>query len=210
MEVELVSRKSPQLNYLLFLLECLKHYSSTGAIAPDSLICVNDLLKSIPFKSTDLILEYGAASGAVTREILLRKSPGSRLISFEKNRLFFEALGKNVRGSDVSVLNEDVFNAVNILSSRFAIKTRSVDCIVSTLPWSSMRFGDLIQRSVLPLLKAGGLFIQYMHSTAIFKGSRLRPVLERYFSNVDSSFVFFNIPPTFVYTCSGLVPQLDG
>jgi phospholipid N-methyltransferase len=200
--------KSPQNNYFLFLLECLRNYHEIGTIAPDSFICVNGLLKSVPFKSASLILEYGAASGAVTREILLRKSPGSRLISFEKNRLFSEILGKTVRGGDVFVLNEDVFNAVNILSSRFAIKERSVDCIVSTLPWSLMRFGDLLQRSVQPLLKADGIFIQYMHSTAILKGSRLRPVLERYFSRVDSGFIFYNLPPTFVYTCRGLVSSV--
>jgi phospholipid N-methyltransferase len=197
--------KNPRYNYFRFLLECLKNYHATGTIAPDSLICVNGLLKSVPFKSAFLILEYGASSGAVTRELLLRKSPGSRLISFEKNRRFYEILDEEVGGRDVVVLNEDVFDAVDILSRRFAIKNRSVDCIVSTLPWSSMKFGDLLQRSVLPLLKADGIFIQYMHSTAILKGSRLRPMLERYFSSVASGFVFFNLPPTFVYTCRKLV-----
>src|SRR5512144_1876978 len=96
-----------QNNYFLFLLQCLSNYRDIGTIAPDSSICVNGLLKSVPFKSASLILEYGAASGAVTREILLRKNPGSQLISFEKNRLFFEILGETVRDRDVFVLNED-------------------------------------------------------------------------------------------------------
>ncbi len=194
-----------QYNYLLFLLECLRNYHEIGTIAPDSDVCVNGILKSVPFKSASLILEYGAASGAVTREILQRKKPGSRLISFEKNRLFSDILGRTIRGREAVVLNEDVFDAAKILSSRFAIRKRSVDCIVSTLPWSTMKFGDLLQRSVQPLLKADGIFIQYMHSTAVLKGSRLRPVLERYFRRIDSGFVFFNLPPAFVYTCREMV-----
>ncbi len=200
-----MSERLLQNNYFLFLSECLSNYREIGTIAPDSSICVNGLLKSVPFKSASLILEYGAASGAVTREILQRKRPGSRLISFEKNRLFFEILDETVRDRDVFVLNEDVFDAVNVLSNRFAIRKRSVDCIVSTLPWSLMPFHDLMRRSVRPLLKKDGVFVQYMHVTSLLKGNRLRPVLETYFKRVESGLVFFNLPPTFVYTCRGLI-----
>ncbi len=198
-------RKSFRNGYFLFLVECLRNYREIGTIAPDSPTCVRTLLKSVPFKSASLILEYGAASGAVTRGILKRKSPGSRFIIFEKNRVFFENLGGTVRGRDVIVLNEDVFDAVRVLSGRFAIRKRSVDCIISTLPWSLMPFDDLMEGSVKPLLKKDGVFIQYMHATAILRGSRLKPVLETHFTRVESGFVFLNLPPAFVYTCRGLV-----
>ena len=121
-------------------------------------------------ETAELIVEYGSASGAVTREILKRKNPDSTLICFEKNHAFYNLLGKTVRGRNVFVVNDDVFNAANILSSRFEIKTGSVDCIISTLPCSSMQFGELLQKSVLPLLKEDGIFVQYMHTVSALKG----------------------------------------
>ncbi len=187
--------------YFNFWNEYLRNFREIGTIGPDSAGCVNGLLKAVPFESAELILEYGAASGSVTREILKRKNPASTLICFEKNHTFYNLLGKTVRGRNVFVVNDDVFNAANILSSRFEITDGGVDCIISTLPCSSMQFGELLQKSVLPLLKEDGIFVQYMHTVSALKGFRLRPVLRKYFSRIDSDFVFFNIPPALVYTC---------
>lgn len=187
--------------YFNFWNEYVRNFREIGTIGPDSAGCVNGLLKAVPFESAELILEYGAASGSVTREILKRKNPDSTLICFEKNHTFYNLLGKTVRGRNVFVLNDDVFNAANILSSRFEITDGRVDCIISTLPCSSMQFGELLQKSVLPLLKEDGVFVQYMHTVSSLKGFRLRPVLRKYFSRIDSDFVFLNLPPALVYTC---------
>ncbi len=184
-----------------FLYEYVRNFREIGSIGPDSAVCVNILLKSIPFESAELILEYGAGSGAVTMEILRRKKPKCTLICFEKNNTFYHLLRKTVTGRNVFVVHDDVFNSANILLSRFGIPSGSLDCIISTLPCSSMQFSELLQKSVLPLLKENGIFIQYMHTVSALKGFRLRPVLRKYFSRIDSDFVFFNIPPALVYTC---------
>ncbi len=190
-------------SYLLFLTEYARNFREIGAIAPDSSACVKGLLKSVPFETAELILEYGAASGAVTKEILRRKSRNSTLICFEKNRLFYNRLGKTLRGKDAIILNDDVYNAANAIAPRFNIKNRGVDCIVSTLPCSTIEFDRLIQDSVLPLLGKDGVFIQYMHTASVLKGFRLRPILRRYFTHVDSGFVLLNLPPVVIYTCRG-------
>jgi phospholipid N-methyltransferase len=187
--------------YFNFWNEYLRNFREIGTIGPDSAGCVNGLLKAVPFESAELILEYGAASGSVTREILKRKNPDSTLICFEKNHAFYNLLGKTVRGRNFFVLNDDVFHAANILSSRFEIMDGSVDCIISTLPCSSLQFDELLRKSVVPLLKEDGVFVQYMHTVSALKGFRLRPVLRKYFSRIDSDFVFLNLPPALVYTC---------
>jgi phospholipid N-methyltransferase len=187
--------------YFNFWNEYLRNFREIGTIGPDSAGCVNGLLKAVPFESAELILEYGAASGSVTREILKRKNPDSTLICFEKNHTFYNLLDKTVRGRNVFVVNDDVFNAANILSSRFEIMDGSVDCIISTLPCSSLKFEELLRKSVVPLLKDDGIFVQYMHTVSALKGFRLRPVLRKYFSRIDSDFVFLNLPPALVYTC---------
>ena len=57
-----------------------------GSIVPDSRTCVNSLLKYVPFGTAEIIVEYGSASGAVTREIIKRKRPETVFVVFEKTR----------------------------------------------------------------------------------------------------------------------------
>lgn len=189
--------------FLNFLNEYIRNFREIGSIGPDSPICANLLLKSIPFDSAALILEYGAGSGAVTMEILRRKKPKCTLICFEKNNTFYHLLRRTISGRNVFIIHDDVFNSTNVLWSRFGIPSGNVDCIVSTLPCSSLKFDELLRQEVLPLLKDDGLFIQYMYTVTTLKGFRLQPILQKYFSRVDSDFVFFNLPPALIYTCRG-------
>lgn len=187
--------------FINFINESIRHFKEIGSIVPDSAVCVNSLVKSIPFDSAELILEYGGGSGAVTGEIAKRKEPKSTFICFERNKSFYHLLKKTITGQNIFVLHENVFNSQDILLSRFNIPAGSVDCIISTLPWSLLDFEELLEKEVLPLLEEDGIFIQYMHSVTIFKGFLLRPILQKYFSQIDLDFVFFNIPPAFIYTC---------
>lgn len=187
--------------YLKFLSQYLRKPREVGSIGPDSNTCVNGLLKSVQFESARIIIEFGSGSGAVTREILCRKSPESLLICFEKNAAFYKNLRMTILGRDVFIVPDDVFDAAHVLSSRFGIPERSVDCIISTLPCSSMRFNELLNKAILPLLNEQGVFIQYMHIPSVLKGFRLRPILSQLFSRIESDIVFLNIPPVLIYTC---------
>lgn len=193
-----------------FLNEYVHNFREIGSIGPDSAVCVNILLKAISFESADVILEYGAGSGAVTMEILSRKKPWSTFICFEKNNTFYQQLRKTVTGQNAFVVHADAFNSTEILQSRFGIAGGSVDCIISTLPCSLLKFDELLQNAVLPLLKKEGIFIQYMYTVSTLKGFRLQPVLRKYFSQIDSDFVFFNLPPTLIYACRGRAEMRAG
>ncbi len=187
--------------YFNFLGQYVRKAKEIGAIGPDSNACVNGLLKSVQLGSAKLIVEFGAASGAVTKEILRRKDPESRLICFEKNAAFYNYLRNAFPGRNVSIVSDDAFDAGHVLSSRFGIPERSVDCIISTLPCSSMKFVELLNKAVLPLLSEEGAFVQYMHTVSILKGFRLRPILGQLFGRIESNIVFLNIPPALIYTC---------
>ncbi len=193
--------------YFSFLSQYVRNAREIGAIVPDSVACVNRLLKSVPIESAKLIVEFGAASGTVTREILRRKNLSSSLICFEKNALFYDNLRKALSGRDVFIVSDDVYDAARVLSSRFGIPKRSVDCIISTLPCSSMRFVELLNEAVIPLLNEEGVFIQYMHTVSVLKGFRLRPILGRYFSRIDSNVVLRNFPPVLIYACRKMVKR---
>lgn len=187
--------------YFNFLSQYVRNAREIGSIVPDSPACVDRLLRSVPFVSAKLIVEFGAASGAVTRAILRRKTPSTNLICFEKNALFYDALRRTLSGRNVSIVPDDVFDAAQVLSFRFGIPERSADCIISTLPCSSIRFVELLDKAVLPLLKDEGVFVQYMHTVSVLKGFRLRPILGRYFDRIESDVVIRSIQPALIYTC---------
>lgn len=179
----------------------IKNHRQIGTISPDSITCVNGLLEHVPFASADLIIEFGAATGTVSREILRRKRSGCTLICFEKNLAFHRLLSKTIAGPNLYIVQGDVFDAPDILSARFGIRDRTVDCIVSTLPCSSMPYEKLLHTAIIPLLKENGLLVQYMHVISFLKGYRLRPILMKHFRRIHSVVVVRNLPPALIYNC---------
>jgi phospholipid N-methyltransferase len=186
---------------LRFFKEYCKNIKEIGSVVPDSKTCVNSLLRLVPFDTAKVIVEFGSASGAVTREIIKRKRPETLFISFEKNPRLHAPLQESIKAKNVYLVNEDVFNCSKVLWDVFGLKEKSVDCIVSTLPCSCLDFDRLVKQSVLPVLKEKGHFIQYMHTLSLLKGFNLKRFLGKYFVRMHSDFVLFNIPPALVYTC---------
>lgn len=186
---------------LRFFREYCRNVKEIGSIVPDSRSCVNSLLRMAPFGTAKVIVEFGSASGAVTREIIRRKRPGTIFISFEKNPRLHGPLKACTKGENVFLVNEDAFQCRKVLADAFGILEKGVDCIVSTLPCSCLDFDGLICESVLPVLKDNGHFIQYMHTLTLLKGFNLKRFLGKHFTSLHSDFVLFNIPPALVYTC---------
>ena len=191
---------TPQTN-VLFLREYFRNPLAIGSVVPDSQRCVKTLVKHVPFDSARIILEFGCASGTVTQELMERKRDNTMLICFEKNPHFYEALKRTIRGPNVILSGGDVLRASRFLRFQ-GIPKGTVDCIISTLPCSNLDYQSILRDSVMPWLKPGGLFVQYMHVLSYLKGFSVAPVLSTYFASVQSDFVFSNIPPAIVYHCS--------
>lgn len=185
-------------------IEFFRHFREIGSLVPDSGACCRALLKGIPFGSARVIFEYGAGSGKVTREILRRKRPDSILVSFEKNRNLHRRLSEKIRAENFFLVNADVLEAEPGAFPDQDQTPAKADCIVSTLPCSSLDFDRLVREAVLPRLEPGpGVFIQYTHTISAFKGFRARPVLDLYFREVRRSLTLKNLPPSLIYTCRG-------
>jgi phosphatidylethanolamine/phosphatidyl-N-methylethanolamine N-methyltransferase len=187
--------------YLTFFKEYCRDYRGIGSVVPDSRVCLNNLLKGVPFDSANVILEYGGATGSMTREIIKRKEPTTTFVCFEKNGRFFNRLKDTIQATNFYLVHDDVLRSRQILASELGLTGGKVDCIVSTLPCSCLNFEELIEQSVLPLLSDQGIFIQYMQLISLFKGFRLDRVLKKYFHRIDSKLVFRNLPPVVIYTC---------
>lgn len=187
--------------YFNFAREYWRNIRGIGSLMPDSRVCVDALLAHVPFGSAKIIVECGAASGAVTREIIRRKRPETLLISFEKNAMLHSLLQSSSRGRNVAHVNADIFTCPSVLSAAFGVTGAEVDCIVSTLPCSCLDVDGLLRTAVLPVLADDGVFIQYMHTLSVLKGFRLGPILRKHYGSVHSQFVLRNLPPTLVYAC---------
>jgi phospholipid N-methyltransferase len=190
---------------LNFLKEYMNNSSDIGSITPDSATLVRALLEHAPLRSAGTILEYGPASGAVTREILKRMRAEATLVCVEKNVRFYRELAKHILGKNIFLINDDALRWMQYSAGYCGIRGGDVDCIISTLPCSSMDFKAFLRISILPPLREGGVFVQYMHTVSVLKGFRLRPMLEKHFLTIDSELVLSNLPPTMVYTCSGVL-----
>lgn len=186
--------------YLALTLEYFQNFREIGSLVPDSRSCCRTLLKGVPFASARVIYEYGAGSGRLTREILRRKRPESVLVAFEKNRNLYRKLEDNFRDENFFLVNADLLDGVPPRLPEG--KVARADCIVSTLPCSSLDFDRLVREVVLPrLIPRSGVFVQYTHTLSALKGFRARTVLNRHFREVRSSLSLANLPPAVIYTC---------
>lgn len=187
----------------LFWKEYLIDPYRMGSISPDSRWCVEAILRHAPVATSRIILEYGSASGSVTREIIRRKEPTATFVCIEKNPSFLSSLAEIIEPDHCHFECCDVFNSSYALR-RHEVEKGMVDCIISTLPCSMIPFDRLIAECVLPYLKPDGVFVQYMYAVSFVRGMFPRKFLEAKFEVVRSEVVFLNIPPAVVYTAAGL------
>jgi phospholipid N-methyltransferase len=89
-----------------------------------------------------------------------------------------------------------------------ALHRKKADYIVSGLPWANIspETQDRIMEAVVASLADGGIFttFAYLHARWLPKARQFRRALEDRFAHVETSPVIWrNLPPAFVYRCSG-------
>ncbi len=131
------------------------------------------------------VVEFGAGTGPVTREILRRLPENGRLTCFEINRQFCRCL-EEIDDPRLHVVNDDAANCGQYID-------RS-DCIVSGLPLTL--FDGRTRETILAIAGSAGRYIQLQYTPAMSKDIR------RYFSDVKLKFVPLNLPPAFVFVCT--------
>lgn len=176
---------------LYFLTRFFSSPRQIGSITPSSRFLVNALLKSIPWNEIHTIVELGAGTGVVTREIERRKYNNCLTVIFESDPYLRKQLlmenPKRIICSDAKKLAEELQN----------LNRKKVECIVSSLPFANFtpyeRFSILQQ--VRSTLMPNRPFIAYQYSL------QMKPLLNQFFQQVNVHFVPFNLPPAFVYVC---------
>lgn len=179
---------------LLFLKEGLKHYRECGTLLPSSPKLAKAITNAVPpLKPDDVLIELGAGTGVVTRELRAR-FPKNRLIIIEINGAFVKKLRHEF--PDVEIVEACASTMLRILKDR-GISNQRVAAVVSGIPFVSIpdELKPRIWGAMAEVLEPGKPYIQFSYIAAYWTKKRV-PGFER----DKRKRVWTNIPPANVFT----------
>lgn len=175
----------------LFGRELLANPGATGALCPSSPRLGRRMASFIPKNHKGLVVELGAGTGSVTRELLARGIPPKKLIPIEMSEKLASHLRQ--RFPEIQVIQGNAAELQNLIKASAARESNSqVDFVVSSLPFRSLP-EDLCQkiaRQIEQTLGDSGRFIQFTYDL------RSRNFIHfRRFTHLRAAIVWANIPP---------------
>lgn len=171
----------------------IKNFRTSGTILPSSGFLVKRMVECVDFAGARDIVELGAGTGCVTRELLRRMRPDARLVSLEINPAFIERC-RSIRDPRLTLVEASATDLPEVLRRE---GMDGVDAVVSSLPLGLMD-DDLVARVLdasRACLRPRGRFVQYQYTL------RHHPQLVRMYDDVAVAFTPLNVPPAFVYQC---------
>lgn len=163
-----------------------------GAVSPSTRFLGEKMIENIDFDKTKLLVELGPGTGVFTDIIIDRMQPDAKLLVFELNDAFYNALNKRINDPRVQVIHDSAEHINNYLEDG-----QKMDAIISSLPL--MVFPEQLRRSVVSAsheaLRPKGKYVQFQYSL------QSKKLLESVFEKVSVKFTIKNFPPAFVYTC---------
>ena len=179
---------------LLFAGNFLRHPNMLGSIIPSSRFLVDQVLESVDWGRTRVIVEYGPGVGTFTGEILRRMRADAELVAIETNRDFVRFLKRTLPDPRLHVVHDSAAEVQQVLT-RLALPAPRY--IISGIPLGSMPDAvraDIAEKS-RAALEPGGAFLVYQFT------ARALPTLERIFGDVRRSFERRNFPPAQLFLC---------
>lgn len=189
-------------DYWRFFIAFLRRPLAVGAIAPSSARLARAILRHCDLENAETVVELGPGTGAITRVILERLRPETRLLALELDRQHVDLLRE--RHPEVTVCRTSAEHLGDLLREH---RCAPADCIVSGLPWGNMGSGlqDRIMGEVRATLKPGGHFcgFGYLHAHHYPSTRAFHRRLQAHFSEVRfSRVVWQNLPPALAFSCS--------
>lgn len=163
-----------------------------ASITPSSKYLVQRSISALNLPQAKTIVEYGAARGVMTREILKQMRLDATLLAIEFNADLFDEL-KEIKDPRLMIFNGDVQEIDKILTCH---NISGVDSIISGVPFAFFDKSareDLLNKTWRGLNK-DGRFVAYQVTT------HLLPLLKDRFSSVNTQWEILNLPPHFVFT----------
>jgi phosphatidylethanolamine/phosphatidyl-N-methylethanolamine N-methyltransferase len=181
---------------LAFALEFTRSPLDVASLVPSAPTVCRALALPVPETGDPVVVELGAGSGVVTREVRRRLGGRGRHLAVELNPRFAAALAE--RFPDVEVLHVDARHVPALLHDRGLL----ADVVISGLPWAAFPDASLHQR-LAGAMTAHGAFTQLGYAATRWAGpARTRLAhLRGVFEEVTTSRTMWpNLPPAVVHT----------
>jgi len=150
------------------------------------------MLLNIDFSSDKLIVELGPGTGVFTDLIIDKMADDARLLVFELNDNFHNALSARINDPRVQIIHDSAE-----FIHKYIGETEKLDVVISSLPL--MVFSEELRQNVInesfDCLKENGKYIQFQYSL------QSKKLLESKYGQVNIQFTIKNFPPAFVYSC---------
>lgn len=202
-------------DFFPFLQNAFKYFARTGALLPSSPFLAKAIARRIDNRTKLNILEVGAGTGAVTREIIKKMHAESHLVLCEINQDFVDHLKKLLENDSAFKTHQEQIEIFPHPVQKLQAE-HTYDLIISSLPFRN--FDPKSVKEILAhfdkLLKPNGVLIffeyKWIWGFKVFlnqkKAQRMGlvdQILQEYLSNlhVEKENVFLNFPPALIYIC---------
>ena len=162
--------------------QLFRNPKQVGAFSQSSRVLARRIAEGIG--NSTRIVELGAGTGVVTREILKLLPDEGSLTSFEIDPSFCDCLEK---------IDDDRLAVINANAMQCESYVRDFDCIVSALPLALFTPAEI--SSIIELAHRAGRYVQLQYVPMLTRK------IQKRFTDVRLKFVPQNLPPAFVYVC---------
>ncbi|MCH5584119.1 methyltransferase domain-containing protein [Shimazuella sp. AN120528] len=174
-----------------FFYSFLQSPKRIGSVIPSSSYLARGMFRSVDFSHINSIVELGAGTGVFTKIIAEKLQPSAKGLVFEQNNKMRNRLENTYPNLNF------YSNATELTDVVKTLEEKAVDVVISSLPFAnfSQEIRMQIAHDIYKVLKPNGMLVAFQYSR------QMKAVFESLFSNVSITFVPFNIPPAFVFTC---------
>jgi len=174
-----------------FLRSFLSGPRQVGAVLPTSRATVRAMLDLAPVGAASCVVELGAGTGPLTRDLVGRLGPQATALAFEIDPALAEGLAAEVRDPRLRVVADSAERMGAHLNGQ------RPEVIFSALPFTSLPkpVRDGVLAEVRRLLAPGGVFVVLQYSPFMERD------LRRAFGSVQRRISLPNVPPAFLYAC---------
>lgn len=192
------SAKPASPDWWLMVRKFFQHGTTIASFAPSSRFLARKIAVGIDYDEAKCIVELGAGTGPITKELIGRVKPHTRLIIVERDPDFCKRLRTRFASTpNAEIVEGDAAHIDTLLADRGITE---VCHIVSGLPLPSFppEVRDAILASSARALGAHGTFRQLTYMPLVYW-----MFYRGYFADVRFNLVPLNLPPAGVYICRG-------
>ncbi len=183
-------------DWWLVVRKFFQHGTTIASFAPSSRFLARKIVSGIDYDKARCIVELGAGTGPITKELLGRVRPHTRLMIVERDPDFCKRLRTRFAHlPNAEIVEGDAAHMDQLLADRGITE---VDHVVSGLPMPSFpaEVRDAILASSARVLGEHGTFRQLTYMPFVYW-----QFYRGYYSDVSFDLVPLNLPPAGVYVC---------